>query len=156
MSTVTGVPVSTAAVRTTYEAIKQQLPGSTDVNGFLSSQQANIFKLSLEYCNSLVDTTALRDSFFGNNPAVAFGSGPNTALDTQAERDVVINRLLDRMVGVNLASQPNRTSLSTEVNTMLTGFIQGCTAATCDATRTRAFVKAACTSVLGSAVVLIQ
>lgn len=156
MSAVTGVPVSTAAIRTTYEAIKQQLPGSTDVNGFLSSQQANIFKLSLEYCNSLVDTTALRDSFFGNNPAVAFGSGPNTALDTQAERDVVINRLLDRMVGVNLASQPNRALLSTEVNTMLTGFIQGCTAATCDATRTRAFVKAGCTSVLGSAVVLIQ
>lgn len=156
MSTLTGVPVSTTTVRNTFEAIKQQLPVSTDVNGFLSSQQSNIFKLSLEYCNSLVDTTALRDSFFGNTPAVAFGSGPNTALDTQAERDVVINRLLDRMVGVNLASQPDRTALSSEVNTMLTGFVQGCTAATCNATRTQAFVKAACTSVLGSAVVLIQ
>lgn len=156
MSAVTGVPVSNTAVRTTFEAVKQQLPSATDVNGFLASQQANIFKLSLEYCNALVDSTALRDAFFGTNPAVAFGAGPNTALDTAAERDVVTNRLLDRMVGVNLSTQPNRTALNAEVSTLLAGFVQGCTAATCDATRTRAFVKAACTSVLSSAVMLIQ
>lgn len=158
MAALTGVAATTAAVNDTFQEIKQQLPSQTDINTFVSAQQVGIAKLAREYCGALVANTTLRTQFFGATPAFEFGAEVTTAFSTQAKKDIVINKLIDSMVGTNMASQPTRAELAPVLNGLIINLTTGCTAgaAACSATRTRAVVQAACTSVLGSAAVLIQ
>ncbi len=158
MAALTGVAASTAAVNDVFQEIKQQLPSETDINTFVSAQQVGIAKLARQYCGALVASTTLRGQFFGSTPAFEFGSEVSAAFGTQAKKDLVINKLIDNMVGVNIANQPTRAELAPILNTLINNLTTGCTpgAAACDAARTRAVVQAACTSVLGSAAVLIQ
>ncbi|NOY61733.1 MAG: LamG domain-containing protein [Gammaproteobacteria bacterium] len=160
MSVVTGVPHTTADVQSTYDTIKQQLPSTETIGGFLSAHQVAVSQLAIEYCNALVEDSTLRSNFFGNfnfdaDVATAFGSGDSS------EKQQIINALVDNMVGDNLASAPSRADIKTELSDPLQGgglfdkLTTNCPSS-CDAVRTRTVVKAMCAAVLGSAVTLLQ
>ena len=154
MSEVTGVDPSTASVQAAFDDLRQQLPMDTDIRSFVSSHQVGIAKLALEYCSELVDSVSLREAFFGT--VFQFNQPVPTAFASQVERDIIINALIDQMIGTALATQPNFAEISPVLNMLIDDLTAGCSAATCDANRTQTVVKAACSSVLGSAAVTIH
>lgn len=156
MAALTGVSTSNAAVNGTFQEIRQQLPSSSDINGFLASQQVGIFKLALEYCDVMVENAQLRDAVFGTSPSFEFGAAPTVAFDTQAKKDIIINGLIERMIGDNLATQPAPAETQPILNGLINDLIQSCATGSCDAARTQAVVKATCSTVLSSAATLIQ
>jgi hypothetical protein len=159
MSSLTGVPRTNGAVAATYHTIKQQLPSSEEITGFLSSHQVAISQLAIEYCNALVDDAALRSSFF---PGFDFSAYANDIPDLTWQ-DQVVNPLIDRFLGQNLSTQPPPADVRAELMRLLTNTTDSaiphglarCGTA-CGADRTYIVTKAACASVLGSAAILLQ
>ena len=151
MSAVTGVSANNPDVETTFTTIEQQLPTVESIEGFLSSHQVAVAQLAIEYCNALVDDGALRANYF---PGFNFNLAAAQAFDTAAERDLVVDPLLARMVGSSLASQPDAADVRAELDALmdrLTACGNGCAA-----DRTATVVKATCAAVLGSGATLIQ
>src|SRR5690606_8436360 len=93
MSAVTGVPTTSPAVKATYELVRQQLPAVEDIATFLASHQVGIAQLAIEYCDTMVEDSALRAQVF---PGFDFGAPASTAFDTPAERDQIFVPLLER------------------------------------------------------------
>ena len=144
-SKITGVPVTTASVASTYATVKQQLPTVESMDTFLASHQTGIAQLAISYCNALVDNTTLRQNFFGPElDPTASGS----IFNTQANRDFVINALRTKAIGTNLSSQPTDAEVAAELNHLLTTIGASSDAGTA--------MKAACAAVLGSAAVVVQ
>lgn len=154
MSALTGVPALAGAVEDTFNDLTQQLPANNDVRSFVSSQQVAISKLALEYCDLLVDSNGLRQAFFG--PTFEFNSPSVTAFSTQAKQDLIINALINNMIGDGLLDQPTPAEVAPILDGLIDGMTAGCDAANCDAERTRGIVKGACSAVLSSAAVHIQ
>lgn len=150
MSAATGVPTSQSDVLATYSAVRQALPSSNNIEGFLSSQQMGITQLAIEYCNTLMEDSTLRAQQFRG---FDFGAPPSSAL-SGANRDALLDPLLANTLqnGANLASQPDITLVRGELDNL----IDRLAATGNDATRTRTIAKAACASVLGSAAILVQ
>jgi hypothetical protein len=151
MASLTGVDPNSTAVRDTFAELEQQLPGTFDLRTFSSSQQVGIAKLALEYCDAMVESNALRTAFFGTTPPFQFDAPVNTAFSDQSKRDLVIDRLVDRMLGANIAYQPSRDEARPLLNDLITELTAACTTAPCDAVRTRNVVKGLCAAVLSSA-----
>jgi hypothetical protein len=150
MANITGVPRTNADVAQTYERVKQQLPTKESVEGFLSAHQMAITQMAIEYCNALVENTSLRASFF---PGFNFGAAPATALNTGG-RTALISPLLSKAVGTNLATQPLDSDIEDELNDLIDR-LSNC-GGSCNATRTQTIAKAVCSTVLGSATMLLQ
>ncbi len=146
MSQVTGVPIT--RVETTYELVRQQLPGESDVMTFSSAQEIGIAQLAIAYCDELVEDDALRAAFF---PGFNFATDPSTAF---GNRGLVITPLINDMMGVMLTSQPDFSDSYDELDALIDRLI----ASTPDNSpqRTRDITKGACASVLGSAPLLVQ
>jgi hypothetical protein len=158
MAAITGVSPQTAAVKTTYDTIRQQLPTVENVEGFLSAHQVAVAQLAIEYCNALVDSTTLRAAFF---PGFNFGQAAAAAFDTPAERDLVFDPLLAKglnsdpaFANGNMTSQPTPAEVKTELNSLVDK-LTAC-GGSCAADRTPVVVKAACAATLGSAGMLLQ
>jgi hypothetical protein len=154
MASLTGVDPTLASVESTFLELEQQLPSTHDLRSFVASHQVGIAKLSLEYCDQLVEDPALRQTFFGtgfnwNADAVAAFGGAS-------QRDLILNPLVDRMLGTNLANQPTRAETRPLLDAMIDDLTAGCDPTSCPATRTRTVVKAACAAVLGSAAVTVH
>ncbi len=81
MAAVTGVSPNAASVRSTYDALALQLPATADLRTFASAQQVALTKLSLEYCDALVETPTLRTAFFGSS--VDFAAPATSAFSSQ-------------------------------------------------------------------------
>jgi hypothetical protein len=113
-----------------------------------------VTKLTLEYCDALVETQSLRDAFFGN--VIDFSAPAQTAFSSQTDRDALVQRLVDRMFGVNVSSQPNFSEVQPILDGLIDDLTAGCTPATCDAERTRTVVKAMCAATLASAAASIH
>lgn len=153
MANLTGVDPSVTS--NTFEGLKQQLPSTPLLGTFVSAHQVGIAKLSLEYCDALVESNSRRTAFFGG--AFEFGSPVSTAFSNQAKRDIIISNLVNKMVGTNLDKQPSLAELQPDLDQLIDELTLGCNvAADCDAARTRTVVKASCAAVLGSAAVLIK
>jgi len=168
MSTVTGIPRDNTAVRDTFERIKQQLPTSEDITGYLSAHQMGVAQLAIEYCSALVDDPAARGMFFGS---FGFDSAVGTAFGSYTgdtpEKHQIVDALYDHFVGQNLTTAPTRAEVYTELadpaNTgngtrpanLFSRLTQSC-ATSCDAQRTRNVVKALCAATLSSATVVVQ
>ena len=151
LSAATGVPTAQQDVFETYSAVRQQLPSSNNIEGFLSSQQMGITQLAIEYCNVLMEDSALRAQRF---PGFDFGAVPATAY-AGASRDALLNPLLQQTLqngAGTVATQPDVTLVRGELDSL----INQLAASGNDVTRTRTIAKAACASVLGSAAVLLQ
>jgi hypothetical protein len=175
MSELTGVPAT--AVLTDFERLKQQMPSSEDMGGFLSSQQMSIANLAGIYCGKLVENegSITRADYFGVNDSV-FTSAVGTAFPTNdtSDRDQIIDALRTKMIGTSLTIQPEDALVNTEL-TDLFNYLRiddaehSCddsieipntspaqTQSCSDQTRTRAIIKAMCMGVLGSAAVTHQ
>ena len=148
MSKLTGIPTSNTEVATTYQLVAQALPVVPKIDGFISSQQMGITQLAIKYCSALVDDTNARASYF---PGFPFSADPSSAF---SDRSLLIDPLVNRMVGVGISTQPDITALTGEVNSLVDSLIACGTSCTAD--RTERVVKAACASVLGSAAMLVQ
>ena len=156
MASLTGVDPNAANVRDAFAELEQQLPGTFDLRTFSSSQQVGIAKLALEYCDAMVESNPLRTAFFGTTPAFQFDQPVTTAFSDQTKRDLVIDRLVDRMFNANVAYQPSKTEMRPVLDDLITELTAGCTTQTCDATRTRNIVKGLCAAVLSSAAVTVH
>jgi Concanavalin A-like lectin/glucanases superfamily len=165
--------------------IKQQLPSTENIGGFLAAHEMAVAQLAIAYCNALVEDATLRDNFFGTSPSFAFTSNVATAFPSITEKNQIVDALYDKMVGIGgipLTNMPSSTEIRTELvgpndATAIAGghpgnlfgrletiMVQTCSSSDpminvkCDNsdTRTRAVVKALCASVLGSAAMIVQ
>ncbi len=156
MATVTGVDPTTTSVDMTFQSLRQSLPAIPNVQTFLSSHQVAVAQLAIEYCNALVEGPGAAAYFpgfdFNQSPAAAY-SGAN--------RNLIIDPLIDRIMGIGIQTQPDFTTVRDEL-----GYV------TSDGTRpnnlvdrllvsadnpnTRAIAKGVCAAVLGSAVTVVQ
>ncbi|MCK4587031.1 MAG: hypothetical protein KAU29_06795, partial [Gammaproteobacteria bacterium] len=161
----------------TFDTIKQQLPPVETIDGFVSANQMAIAQLAIQYCDALVESTGLntglRDTFFG--AGFGFTSDVDTAF-AGGRKDQIVGALYDNIVAYRtsggsetLANMPLEADVKAELigpDPVVTGYpgnlydrlytTANCSTVTCDQVRTRAVVKALCTSVLGSAAMLIQ
>jgi Concanavalin A-like lectin/glucanases superfamily len=163
MAAVTGVSPNTAAVKTTFDSVRQSLPAVDSIEAFLASHQTAIAQLAIQYCSALVDSAAAAAYFPGLNldvlPSVAFPNGDNAA------KDRLVDPLITRMIGTNLSTQPLQANLKLDTTGLgghtrlglysLINTLSDC-GGTCSAGRTRVIAKATCGAVLGSGAVLIQ
>jgi Concanavalin A-like lectin/glucanases superfamily len=149
MSVMTDIPVTQTDVASTYTTIRQQLPSVEAVGGFLSAHQMAVTQLAIQYCNALVEDTTVRASYF---PGFDFDESYVSAFDV-AGRSLIIDPLLERMVGTSLNSQPSDTAVDDELNDLM-DILTVCSGDCSD--RTETVVKATCAAVLGSATTLVQ
>ncbi|WP_226876577.1 LamG domain-containing protein [Microbulbifer hainanensis] len=161
LSRATGVPRTEPAVVETWENVKRQLPVESDIRGFLAAQQMGITQLAVKYCSTLVDSTALRASYF---PGFDFSAGADTAFDSAAKRAQIIDPLMSHLLAHEITWHDGVTSqLSTApdlsaVEGELSNLIDGMTAcgSGCASDRTANTVKATCAAAMGSAMILIH
>jgi mono/diheme cytochrome c family protein len=151
LSAMTSVPTTRTDVSATYELVKQAMPIRESIEGFVASMQTGVAQLSIEYCNALVEDTTLRGAYF---PGLDFSAAATSVFGNSAGRDLAFNPLLDRVLGINLASQPSRALARAELDA-LAARLTACGAG-CNAERTKTVVKAACAALTGSAVTLLQ
>lgn len=148
MSLMTGIPAANSEVATTYGLVRQAMPVSTSISGFISSQQMGVTQLAIKYCSVLVDDPIARSTYF---PGFPFAADSSIAF---TDRDLLLDPLINNMVGVGISTQPDLADLRAEVNALVDDLI-AC-GGSCEADRTERVVKAACASVLGSAAMLVQ
>ena len=169
LSQITGVPVTNTRVAATYDLVKQALPAIEKFGAFGPSQQTALAQLAMQYCNVMVDDNTLRGAFFGSldgsgTGIAVFGTeaSPNTA-----NRDLLINALINKAVGNNLAFQVQAAQVRGELNGvsgdpnpiyntpgLINRLVSGPTGSSASGGRT--VMKAACGAVLGSGATLIQ
>jgi hypothetical protein len=143
MSVITGIPSSDPDILAVYDRVHQAMPVQPKIAGFISSQQMGIAQLAFEYCSTLVDDQTARASFW---PGFPWGSAPGAAF---ADRSLVTTPLIERVIGLNLPTQPGPVEVETEVNTLITTLMAS-------GESSSAIMKGACASVIGSAAMLVQ
>jgi len=151
LSQVTGISMANASVMETYEAVKQQLPAMTDIDVFASSQQMGVTQLAIEYCNALVEDQTARETYFED---FDFAANSNIAFDSTVKRDLVFDPLIEKTMGINLASQPSEADIKLELNS-LTDKLTAC-GTNCEPNRTETIVKAVCAATTANAAMLVQ
>lgn len=141
MSDLTGVDANQNTVLASYSNLRGSLPPSSDLLTFAAAQQVAIQRLATEYCGVVATNTANCDNFFGA-----------CAIDGNA-KDQVATTLYDRFIGDNLANQPDRADVTTEIVRMIDdlGCANGCTGATAEIA-----LQASCAAVLSSAAVTVN
>jgi hypothetical protein len=153
MSELTGVPATNAAVRATYLELVQALPSDNDVEAFVSAHQMGISRLALDYCDQMVESSGLRNAFFG----VGFDwTQPPTTFSSVGPRDQIINPLSTKMLGTGLANQPTAADVRPHLDALLDQLTASCPGAAPLCPETRNVVKGVCASVLSSAAVQIH
>jgi hypothetical protein len=141
------VSVNDPNVKATYALVEQQLPSIPTIESFVASHQVGVAQLAIQYCDALVESGQAASFFPGLNLAAA----PSTAF---ADTSALIDPLLAKGVGTNIATQPADTDVRAELNSLVTR-LSSCGAG-CAADRTKTITKAACATVLGSGAVLIK
>ena len=151
------MPTTNSAVASTYDLVKTQLPTIEDIATFSAAHEIGIAQLAIQYCDELVEDSALRTSFFG--PAFDFNAVPSVAF-AGANRDLVLNPLIDRTMNVGLGSQPDFADISNELGYMTSphlNLIDRLIASdNSGGQRTRDITKAVCAAVTGSGIMAVQ
>lgn len=172
VSAVTGKTVSE-----TYQIIRRQLPSIADFQAYMSSHQMAATQLAAAYCDALVQDGGLRDDIFA--PGFNF-LAPVAGITYNSWRDDIVEPLVDQAINTGLFTVLERIRIRDEVLMLITdsqdlkpyeyvagsyvsmpdgkndGLVYCDNNALCPASRTAEVVKAACTAVLGSGVVLMQ
>ena len=139
MASLTGVDPTSNAIKNTFQTLEVQLPTDNDVKSFLAANQVAVTKLAAEYCNSLLDSTALRSSIWTNYNFNSFNS---------TDKDFIIDRSLDHFWGAGIDAA-GRSASRFELQSLLNDLSVGE-----DTTRSSSIIritKGVCTAVLGSA-----
>ena len=151
MANVTGVSPQNPDIAETFGNVRQQLPVNENIEGFVAAHQVGVAQLAIEYCNALIDDVPLRSGLF---PSFDFAVPAADAFDTPAERDALVDPLLDRLAAVSLTTQPAPADVKAEVADLSTR-LTACGGA-CPPDRTETTAKGLCAALLGSAVMLVQ
>ena len=154
MAELTGVPATNTTVRATYLELLQALPSDSDVEAFVSAHQVGISRLSLDYCDQMIESTSMRTAFFGSG--FDWTQPATTAFVTTLQRDQVIDPITTRMLGTSLTNQPTAAEARPHLETLIDQLTSGCTALSCPASHTRNVVKGVCAAVLSSAAVQLH
>lgn len=174
--------VTGKTVGETFATVRRALPSVADFQAFQSSHQMAATQLAAAYCDALVQDVSLREQLFPAPPTFDFSTPVATpSIDW---RNHVVAPLVDRAINTGLLSAADRTRIVDEIELLITddrdlkpyAFINGAYVpdpdpalhnkrdgliyclndAVCPPSRTADVVKASCTAVLGSAVVLMQ
>lgn len=145
MSVITGVPSTTANVRTVFTNLTTSLPTDNDIKGFLGSQQVSVFKLAVEYCDALVKDATKRAEFF---PGFNFAGTPTAVLNASGKQDIA-DTLISKVWGKDLDFLPDHAESVASVVALIDDILVGKNMN--QAAVTGAVVTGACTAVLASA-----
>lgn len=141
MASVTGIDPNTNAVLATYTEVLGSLPSTADPLAFAPAQQLAIQRLAISYCGAVVGDNTSCNDLFGN-----------CAVDGNA-KDQVATTLYDRFIGDNIADQPDRAGVTTEIVQMIDDL--GC-ANGCNGAEGETVLQATCAAVLSSAVITVN
>jgi len=147
MSNITGVPFTNPVVTQLYQSVQQSMPSQPQIDAFLPSHQTAISQMAAAYCGQLVSTSQ-RDVFFPGVGAGNFSATASSYFNTQANRDNVVNPLVNAIVGTSAYPQA-ATAMRAELNALLQ-------TAPVQATSVSAATTAACSAALGSAAATMQ
>jgi hypothetical protein len=159
MAEITGVSQLEPGVVAAFDEVRQSLPAIASAETFLSSHQAAVGQLAIEYCHALMENASLRGATF---PGFNFDAGPAAAF---ANQNALFDPLLNRVLGLTqLGHQPDKGIARTELGRLVNGYpgdpsrpgLVNVPGAPADAARTRNIAKAVCAAVVGSAAMLIQ
>ena len=141
MSSLTGIDATQASVLASYSELRDSLPPTSDLLSFGAAQQIAIQRLATSYCGAIVNDAGDCNSFFGA-----------CVIDGNA-KDQVATQLYDRLIGVNIANQPDRADVTTEIIRTIDDLdcAGGCNGATAQIA-----LQATCTSVLASSAVTVN
>lgn len=141
MSILTGIDANRTAVSDSYSELRGSLPATSDILSFAAAQQIAIQRLATSYCGEIVNNTTRCESFFGQ-----------CQIDGNA-KDQVAGILYDKLIGANLANQPDSAGVITEIVRMIDdlGCANGCVAAEAETV-----LNATCAAVLSSSAVTIN
>ena len=139
---------------------RPSLPAEPTLEAYVSSHQAAIGQLAVEYCHALMESSSLRGAMF---PGFDFDAAPAAAF---ANENLLFDPLLNRVLGVTqLTHQPDKTFTRQELSNLVhgagdparPGLMNAIPAGEGnDAARTRNIAKGVCAAVIGSAAMLIQ
>jgi len=160
MAEITGVSQNEPGVVATLDEVRQSLPAVPTLEAYLSSHQAAIGQLAVEYCHALMETSSLRGAMF---PGFDFDAAPAAAF---ANENALFDPLLNRVLGATqLGHQPDKIFVRDELSDLVNGvgdparpgLVNAIPAGEAnDAARTRSIAKGVCAAVIGSAAMLIQ
>jgi hypothetical protein len=161
MSAVTGISQLQVDVDATFDLVAQSLPAVPTLEAVLASHQVAIAQLSIEYCNAVVEDLTARNALWGGS----FNSW-NTPPSGQAAgwENALADPLLDRLIGnvTQIATQPDRTLIEAEMDQLVNG-IPGDSSrnglaetGSNSVQRTSDIAKSVCSSILGSAAMLVK
>ena len=161
MAAVTGVDPNTPAVKATFTNVRQSLPAVDGIEAFLASHQTSIAQLAIQYCDALVESPSASTYF----PGLSLNGSPSAVFATSAGKDLLLDPLINRMIGTGLSTQPTGATLKSGTAPAgeparpglyaLIDQLSSC-GGSCPANRTRTIAKATCGAVLGSGAVLIK
>lgn len=146
----TGVPVTTGAINTTYLAVEQTLPTDTEVKILQSSHQVAITRLAAEYCSQL----ATNNTFAASRDAI-FGAGVLTQLPSVVNRQSVVNRITNAFWGQDVIDPAELDDARAALLTLFDDIIR-MDAAPTGAPATSKAIRGVCTAALSSAYVTIM
>lgn len=146
----TGIPVSTGAINTTYVAVEQTLPSETEVKVLQSSHQVAITRLAAEYCSQL----ATNGTFAASRDAI-FGAGVLTQLPNVVNRQSVVNRITNAFWGENVIDPAELDAARTQLLDLFDDVIVMDATPTTAAATSKA-IRGVCTAALSSAYVTIM
>jgi Concanavalin A-like lectin/glucanases superfamily len=157
MAAVTTVDPETLAVDMTFQSLRQSLPAVESPEAFLSSHQVAIAQMAIEYCNALVNDSSKAAVYF---PGFDFGASPPAAFAGN-NRFLIIDPLIDRVMGIAIQTQPDFTDLRGELGSLAPsagypGNLVDRLLVSADNPNTGAIAKAVCAAVVGSAVATVQ
>lgn len=147
MSEQTGVSMLNTGVNTTYQSVMLSLPPVYNILSANSAGNIATTQLAIQYCQALVNNSALAAQFF---PGVNFGASPGQAFSNDAGMDMVITPLIDNLIDSNLASQPTDAQVRNELYSLIS------TLKSNSANTTPVITMAACTAILSSATLSIK
>jgi hypothetical protein len=167
LAKITGVSELDPGVRATFDEVRQSLPAIPSIEAFLSSHEASIAQLSIEYCNSMVNEIVANP---GGPTAQRFAGFPftqGTAIawpGAGAIEDAFIDPLLDPVLGTAgapIGTAPDRAAVKAELTTLVHGGHAGrpsllAMVPASDAARTQTIAKAVCAASIGNGAALVQ
>ena len=157
MSKVTGVPATDSNVNSVYTSVLSSLPPVPDLTAFSAANQTAIAQLAVAYCSEMVNTrgTAVFGAGFDPTQGGSYFAAP---INTNSNRDAVINALYTNLVGgtisTNLATQPTFAEVQSELDSLITNLTPATYASTPN--RSGVVATAACAALLGSSATIVQ
>jgi len=153
MAQITGVPLTNQATNTLYNSLQQSLPTTNDLTAFVASAQTAIAQLADAYCTAANKATLFPGlDLTQANPGTYFGAAPAAGtIAATGPRSLLINPLINNALGGASLNMAKAVVVSDELNRLITNL-----AAATTPPNSGQIAQAACSAVLGSAVVSLQ